>query len=320
MAQRFAEYNNYTSQLDAKTLESFQLYAVINKGIKDFQTLRISFENFIMSAKADTLAKITADQRLYRDYRAYMREHHNRLGKPWPVAFNGFMEEYFKPERQLYRDFVVTGEDALERVKEFYEWLDSYHPKGNLSDQKPDRSVPLKDLEKEAAKLYRQKEMWNKIQTGLDCGSNKLRAWNQELKKRLVTIIGIYLDDLKLMHGKDNKRDYTVYELFRVLVRFHKCFHTEGFYFGNNDYSSQKFFITTIRKALEFMSEEGIPEVMYFLATVRPDLVTDDCYPWVNVSKDLYGKTDYERLLTIKPFRKVSWCQKYWDVKYHTGF
>ena len=308
----------YTTQLDEKTLNLFMEFS---GHFKDFHSLRSSFENYIMDTETENLNKITGDQRVYRDYRAYMREHYNRLKKPWPVAFNGFMEQYLKPKPQVYNHFVVTGEEALARVKEFYKFLDANKvmSKNNVI-QKPILNSNVEDLEKEVRVLYRKKAMWRMIKTGESEYSSHFDTWKRELNDKLIQIVRYHIDTVQQKKGMDAKREHTVYELYRVLVRFHKCFHTEGYTFASTQGACDRFLSAVFRKALDLMKDDGIPEPMYFFAIVRPDLVADDCYPLVNTKNPLFEKTDYERLLTVRPYRKHSWCQKFWDTKFHEAF
>ena len=311
----------YTAQLDNKTLDRFMEFSHQKGGFKDFHSLRSSFENYIMSSEADTLTKITADQKIYRDYRAYMREHYNRLKKPWPVAFYGFVEQYLKPKPQVYNHFVVTGEEALARVKEFYKFLDANKTLNN--NNKTPKSVlntNVEDLEKEVRVLYRKKAMWRMIETGESEFKTSFDTWQKELNYKLIQLLRYHIDTVEQKRGKYAKREHTVYEVYRVLVRFHKCFHTEGYTFASTQGAHHRFLSTVYRKALDLMKTDGVPEPMYFLALVRPDLVADDCYPLVNIKDTLFEKTDYERLLTVRPYRKLSWCHKYWDEKYHQAF
>jgi hypothetical protein len=71
-----------------------------------------------------------------------------------------------------------------------------------------------------------------------------------------------------------------------------------------------------IRKGLELVND-GIPEGMYLLAKIFPDMICDDCCPWINILKKEYKDTDVSRLLENELFYKLSWCHTFWSEEYH---
>ena len=122
------------------------------------------------------------------------------------------------------------------------------------------------------------------------------------------------MDIIKKLSGEYAKRNYYAYEINRVILRFHKCFHTPGFSFGGDN---DAFLKVCILKGLEFSTNNGIPEGTYLLAKIRPDMFCDDCCPFMDVFKDEYYNTNVDKLLKIRVFRNLSWCHTYWSEEYH---
>lgn len=291
----------YTKSLDPTTKKRYDEYCQQNVH-SSFQNLKTGFENYVMNLEASALKHITLDPVLHRDYRAYMREHYNRLEEPWSVAFQGFKRAFLmKPER--YRDFVVIGPEAKQRVVDFYRWLDNVHifnTGTKFNSEMTDKE--LSEIEKKAYVLYRQKDMWRRIKKGKPVGN-----WLTELKKYIVDMIRKQLVIQRSIVGRQEQRNYYIYEINRVIIKFHKCFQTKEFPFG----IYENFLKATIRKTLEMAVKEGVPESICLLAKIRPDLFTEHTYPWINIKSDLYLKTDYTRLNSVKQFSRLAWCQEY---------
>lgn len=299
--------NQYSKKLDTNTRKLYIEYCQKN-GHSSFQNQKTGFENYIMNLESSTLSHITSNQTLYRDYRAYMREHYNRLEEPWPVALAGFKSAYLmKPER--YRNFVVIGPEAKQRVIKFYDWVDEQINANSSTVFSEIKDEELVEMEKKAYKLYCQKDMWRNIKKGKSVGN-----WLNELKDFLVQIIRKQLAKQSSLSNLDEKRNNYVYEINRVLIKFHKCFHTKEFIFG----TYERFLKTCIRKCLELAFIDGVPESIYLLAKIRPDMISSDCYPWINTKTDMYKKTDYTRLNNVKEYRRLEWCQEYMKPERHS--
>jgi hypothetical protein len=218
----------------------------------------------------------------------------------------------------LYRNFVVFNTIGKYKVDEFYEWLDdsSIQTKRNYPNNQVAVVITetnVKVLEKNAYRLYRQKEMWKQLKKRKISMNDE---WYTTLKSIIVKLIRKQLTTIDEIRGKNAKRNYYVYEINRVLLRFHKCFNTPGFSFGGEN---DAFLKVCIQKGLEFATNNGIPEGTYLLAKIRPEMFSDDCCPFMDVFKDEYYNTDVPKLLTIRVFRNLSWCHTYWSEEYHMG-
>ena len=302
-------YDNYVSMLslDPTTdiLRQFHEYCC-KYNPTTFQELKRGFESY-------WLADIITDPKLSRDYRAFVREHGIKQGKSWVMVYNKFCYEYmYKTMPELYREFVVFNTRGKNKVIEFYKWLDdtkSTHPTMMVSSVTDETDAGK--LEKKAYRLYRQKDMWKLVKKG-----KIVDEWHTQLESIIHTLINIQLTNLYNIRGKSAKRNYYVYEITRVILRFHRCFHTPGFAFGDG---YELFIKTCIKKCLEMMSVEGIPEGMYLLAKIRPDILSDDCCSLINVYTDEYYNTNMDKILTNRVFHRLCWCHKYWSEEYHMG-
>jgi hypothetical protein len=220
-------------------------------------------------------------------------------------------------EARLVRNFSVFDTIGQYKVDEFYKWLDD-------SKTPPPKQTSLKSvvpfvvyetdvkvLEKKAYQLYRQKEMWKHVKRGEITDNDE---WYKQLKATIVKLVRIQLSIIDEIQGKMAKRNYYVYEINRVILRFHKCFHTPGFAFGCEN---QVFLKACIKKGLDFATDHGIPEGTYLLAKIRPEMFSENCCPCINVYSRDYHDTDVDKLLAIRVFQNLSWCHTYWSEEYH---
>jgi hypothetical protein len=277
-----------------------------------FEEFKNGFQKYVLELEKKDLAYIMKNQNLYRDYRAYVREHYVKQGKPWVIVYYEFYNKYmFQSQCELYKNFVVFNKAGKKKVLQFYKWLDKKSSKNKIGKSRTNyrekNKYNVHELENKAFELYSQKEMWMKLKKG-----ENVYEWQIQLKSFVVYLIHLQLDIIKKLCGEYAKRNYYVYEISRVILRFHKCFHTIGFRFDEHE----MFLKVCIRKGLEF-ANEGIPEGMYLLAKIFPDMICDDCCPWINILKKEYKNTDVPRLLENQLFYSLSWCHTFWSEEYH---
>jgi hypothetical protein len=311
------EYADYVDMLSVNPfmLRRFHTYYteyMKNNNVVPFAEIKCGFE-------ALWLVDIVKNPTIYREYRVYIREHCIKQGKPWAAVYVDFWEKcQNKMEARLVRNFSVFDTIGQYKVDEFYKWLDDSKPPPPKQNSSKSTVVPfvvyetdVKVLEKNAYRLYRQNEMWKHVKKGEITDNDD---WYKQLKATIVKLIRIQLSFIDEIHGKTAKRNYYVYEINRVILRFHKCFHTPGFTFGCEN---QTFLKTCIQKGLEFATKHGIPEGTYLLAKIRPEMMSENCCPCINVYSDDYRNTDVDKLLEIRVFWNVSWCHTYWSEEYH---
>jgi len=302
--------DTYVKKLDKNSLYLFQQYEKTNKHC-NFQKLKVGFENYVMTLNSELLRVIINDDKLHRDYRAYMREYYNRQEMPWPTAFESFSQAYlFK--RELYKNFVINSELEKQKVEDFYKWLNNTSISKNfayIQSQLTHKKAKL--LEKDTYKLYREKKMWKKLKKG-----ENVSEWNGEIRKNLIEIIRYQIQYQDTLKSTIEKSDYYVYEILRTIIKFNKCFNTEKFVFGEY----QKFIKIALRKSLSFACENGLAEGIYLLAKIRPDMININCYPLININTSIYNNTDYNRLNTYNVFKKLDWCQEFTKKDYHSRY
>ena len=277
-----------------------------------FEEFKTGFEKYILELEKNDLAYIMNNPNLYRDYRAYVREHYVKQRKPWVIVYYEFYNEYmFQSPCKLYRNFVFINKEGRNKIIQFYKWLDKKSRKNKIGKTKKNyhqkNNSNVAELENKSFELYRQKEMWMKLKKG-----ENVDEWQIKLKSFVTSLIHRQLDIIKKVSGEHAKRNYYVYEINRVILRFHKCFHTIGFRFDDDE----MFLKVCIRKGLE-LSNDGIPEGMYLLAKIFPDMICDDCCPWININTKNYKDTNVPRLLENELFYKLSWCHTFWSEEYH---
>jgi len=277
-----------------------------------FEEFKTGFEKYVLELEKTDLAYIMKSQNLYRDYRAYFREHNIKQGKPWVIVYYEFYNEYmFQSPCKLYRDFVFINKEGKNKILQFYKWLDKNSKKIKIGKSRTNyhekNKYSVAELENKAFELYSQKETWIKLKKG-----ENVDEWQTQLKSLVVKLIRYQLDIIKKLVGEYAKRNYYVYEISRVILRFHKCFHTIGFRFDDDE----MFLKVCIRKGLE-LANDGIPEGMYLLAKIFPDMICDDCCPWINIYTKNYKDTDVPRLLENELFYNLSWCHTFWSDEYH---
>jgi hypothetical protein len=296
--------------------KQFEIYCINHSPRSTtFEEFKTGFEKYVLELEKTDLAYIMNNPNLYRDYRAYVREHFVKQGKPWVIVYYEFYKEYlFQSPCELYRNFVFINKEGKKKIIQFYKWLNKKSrgkkptPTSNYKQDKYNNSN-VADLENKVFELYSQKEMWMKLKKG-----ENVDEWQTQLKSFVINLIHRQLDIIKKLCGEYAKRNYYVYEINRVILRFHKCFHTIGFRFDEHEI----FLKVCIRKGLELVND-GIPEGMYLLAKIFPDMICDDCCPWINVYTKHYKKTDVSRLLENELFYKLSWCHTFWSEEYHLG-
>jgi len=269
-----------------------------------FHEFKDGFEKYMMNLENAYLCTIKKCPKMYRDYRAHMREYYCRQNLPWPVAFIYFWNACMKPK--LYREFVVFNETGMTKVLAFYNWLDDdsgvVSKKVALCGIINDKEC---DIEANIDVLYSQQHMWQKMEQGTN-----VDKWQSAIRTNLIKLIRKQLMLIKQIPGIYAKRHYFVHEICRVILRFYKCFKMPEF---------ETFQKTFIKKGLEFALKNGIPEGTYLLAQFYPEMFSDDCCPWINVERDEYSKTDVPRLLQISEFYNLGWCHAYWSEEYHMG-
>jgi hypothetical protein len=302
--------DTYVKKLDKNSLYLFQQYEKTNNHC-NFQKRKVGFENYVMTLNSELLRVIINDDKLHRDYRAYMREYYNRQEMPWPTAFESFNQAYlFK--RELYKNFVINSELEKQKVEDFYKWLNNTSISKNfayIQSQLTHKKAKL--LEKDTYKLYREKKMWKKLKKG-----ENVSEWNGEIRKNLIEIIRYQIQYQDTLESTIEKSDYYVYEILRTIIKFNKCFNTEKFVFGEY----QKFIKIALRKSLSFACENGLAEGIYLLAKIRPDMININCYPLINITTSIYNNTDYNRLHTYNVFKKLDWCQEFTKKDYHSRY
>ena len=314
------EYTDYVHMLSTNPLMLRRFHDYYTETTK--KTSTVSFAEIKRGYEALWLVDIVKNPKIHREYRAYIREHCNKQGKPWAAVYADFWETcHNKMEARLVRNFSVFDTIGQYKVDEFYKWLDdSKTPFSNQHSSKYTAAVPVsvvitetnvKVLEKNAYQLYRQKKMWKRAKRGKITNDNE---WYKQLKATIVKLIRTQLSIIDTLSEKMAKRNYYVYEINRVLLRFHKCFHTPGFTFGCEN---QAFLKACIRKGLDFATDHGIPEGTYLLAKIRPEMLSENCCPCIDVYSNDYRNTDIDRLLAIRVFWNVSWCHTYWSEEYH---
>ena len=302
--QNAISVNNYAKK-------QFDTYCVEHSPTT-FEEFKTGFEKFVMELEKKDLAYIMNNQNLYRDYRVYVREHYVKQGKPWAIVYYEFYKEYmFQSPCKLYRNFVFINKEGKNKIIQFYKWLDKEGKKNKMGKTRKNDNEKNKysvaELENKAFELYSQKEMWIKLKKG-----ENVDEWQAQLKSLVVKLIRYQLDIIKKLVGEYAKRNYYVYEISRVILSFHKCFHTIGFRFDEDE----MFLKVCIRKGLE-LANDGIPEGMYLLAKIFPDMICDDCCPWINIYTKNYKDTDVPRLLENELFYNLSWCHIFWSEEYH---
>jgi len=300
--------NTYLEKLDTKSKYLFQEYYEKNRHIH-FQKLKVGFENYVMTLNSNLLSVITNNDILHRDYRAYMREYYNRQEMPWPTAFEGFSQANLL-KREIYKNFVVNSELEKQKVNDFYSWLNNM---SYLQNRKPIESKlnhkTVKQLEKKTYKLYVDKKMWKKLKKG-----DNVSEWNSEIRNNLIEIIRYQLQYQSKLINCVDRCNYYVYQILRIQLKFHKCFNTQKYEFGEY----QKFLKTALRKSLNCASQDGLAEGIYLLAKIRPDMIDINCYPVINVNTKIYSYTDFNRLNSINVFKKLEWCQEYMKKEYQS--
>jgi len=302
----FQAYKNAIESADKNTAFELSDYCVNNSGeATSFHEFKVDFEKHVMNLENRYVCIIKKCPKMYRNYRAYMREQCCRQNTPWPIAFYAFWKKYMGAK--LHREFVVFNEDGMKKVHNFYKWLDA--DSAEVSNKKKSTIVfdniynPF-EIEKTIYNLYSQELMWKNMEEGFN-----VDKWQSEIRTNLINLIRKQLSLIKQIPGKNAKRYYFVHEICRVLLRFHKCFDSVRFLFDS-------FLKTVIKKGLEF-ANKGIPEGTYLLAQFYPEMFSEDCCPWINIEREEYSKTDVPRLLQISEFYNLSWCHAYWSEEYH---
>ncbi len=303
----FQRYKNAV-QADVDTACYFDDFcSLVHDKITTFSVFKSEYENYMMKYETKYLAEIKNSPKLERAYRAHMREHYCRQNLPWPIAFGLFYAANLKPK--LIREFVVFNEKGLEMVRAFYKWLDTADPPtkkpGLVSLMHNGKPINTIELEAYINTLYCQKHMWQKLEEG-----GRVDDWVSKIRTNLIKLLRKKLALIKLIPGKCAKRHYFVYEICHVLLRFNKCFNCSHFSF-------ESFLKTFIKKGLEFSFNYGVPEGMYLIAQFYPDMICDDCCPWINTETANYSETNVPLLLQISTFFKLSWCIEYWSEEYH---
>lgn len=298
-------------QTDANTACYFEDFCALPHAalITSFTKFKSEYENYMMKYETQNMAEIKNSPKLYRAYRAHMREHYCRQNMPWPIAFASFYTAHLKP--RLVREFVVFNEKGLEKVQAFYKWLDAADstPKKTGLVSMTHNGNPINTIELEAYinTLYYQKHNWQELEEGGD-----VDEWVSKIRTNVIKLFRKKLAWIKQIPGKCAKRHYFVHEICRVLLQFNKCFSSSVFSF-------ESFLKTCIKKGLEFSFYNGIPEGTYLIAQFYPDMICDDCCPWINTETDNYSNTNVPLMLEISTFYKLSWCHEYWSEEYHLG-
>jgi hypothetical protein len=304
----FQSYKNAV-QADVNTACYFEDFCGLSHAadITSFSVFKSEYEHYMMKYETKHLAEIKNCPKLYRAYRAHMREHYCRQTKPWPIAFELFYTVYLKPK--LFREFVVFNEKGLKKVQAFYKWLDAADPTTKkpalVSMMHNGSKINTIELEAYINTLYYQKHNWKKLEEGED-----VDEWVSQIRTNVIKLFRKKLALVKQIPGKCAKRHYFVHEICRVLLQFNKCF-------SKSVFSFESFLKTFIKKGLEFSFYNGVPEGMYLIAQFFPDMICDDCCPWINTETDNYSITNVPLLLEISTFYKLSWCHEYWSEEYH---
>ena len=203
------------------------------------------------------------------------------------------------------KGFVVSTQEAEQCVHDFYEWIDEQlqEYENPVEFQVADHlelaaNIKPALFQQELLELYNMEDNWRELcQFGYDYCRPEIRAWVNQISHGL-SLLGMV--DMFMMNEYGGRQAYERvclgYQVYPRVLRFIRCYTEPMFPHGKAPLSALK---SLLGEAIRLICDNGVVEIIPFVAVLRPELVRDECHPMI--SKNKYGEINWNLLATL-PF------------------
>jgi hypothetical protein len=222
-----------------------------------------------------------------------------------------------KPKIILYRNFIINDniEENKKKVDSFYEKniiLSSLPPsKDSMTERYKD--YPIEKLFSVMNNLLDNKELYNLCENNISYINiqNSFESSIIEFTKNIfILMISNLLKNIKGEHEEKVKcADLLYFNLVKFNTILKKSLFTDIF---------KKFKITLKHKCIEFSSNNGLISSWLTFAEFCPEMITPDCYPWLNYNANEFKLNDMEFIKTNFPSYQT--YETYFDKNKHLNF
>ena len=215
------------------------------------------------------------------------------------------------------RGFTVHTQQALDRINDWYTWLDESpdepQPPFSMNNaQTPPSSTThitvatRHSLENLLYKVYNDNFMWDLLEREprKDTMEPRLNPivnhWQELVRKLFIEIVRFDLWVVGNISQKQHKYSYVVNTLIPVLLNYADIYTSpQLFQFGTHN----QFMKAVIKKMIEFVNDHGMLESLLVIASIFPHLVRDECYP--RITADASCRTSVFVMQQHKDFSRL---------------
>lgn len=219
------------------------------------------------------------------------------------------------------RGFTVHTQQALDRINDWYHWLDyspPEEPQPPLSRNETQTPSVVQlcathitvatrhSLENLLYKVYNDNCMWDLLEREprKDTMEPRLNPivdhWQELVRKLFVEIVRFDLWVVGNIAQKQHKYSYVVNTLIPVLLNYADIYTSpQLFKFGTHN----QFMKAVLKKMIEFVNDHGMLESLLVISSIFPQLVRDDCHP--RITADASCRTSVFVMQQHKDFARL---------------
>lgn len=229
----------------------------------------------------------------------------------YPVKNNDLEEDWDivdDTHEEHYRDFIISGRDAKKRVDSFYKWLNDGPTKSNKEFVLNVNDYTNEQLENLLEANYNQEYIWDLVCKHGASYNYLTNGWSRLLKLGFVELQRRYISETQKQSDSSKKRDIILKHINRTLIKFHRVYTIEQLH-NSPQYVILK---SVLKKQLELLKTNGMPEAFLLFAHLRPDLVYSNCRPYINKSGPYYNNDYNKYFLETAEYKELyNRCKQY---------
>ena len=213
-------------------------------------------------------------------------------------------QDSLKPEKRFYRNFVINNNDenAKNKVEQFYKQLDYTYPnsktENNIYNENTNIyiNVPIEELMKHLDMSLSNTHILDIIRKNKD----KIKEYNETnfsfvFYKNIVNTYVIIMKNLlnNICNEKDSNGKFPIFEKMTEIIMKYSVFFTDELF--TKEFIKFKKVVTM--KSLEFSANDGCIGGFLLFAFLHPDMITEDCYLYINNDSPNYINNNLERFM-----------------------
>ncbi len=211
--------------------------------------------------------------------------------------------------KHVYRNFVISNDSYKQIVDKFYENNSAKY--NNINPHKINiktDDIPIEELTNILDIYDKNVHMLSKDNKNDNTSDYKIK-YNEFIKNTYVKLINYYLNKVHSCNtGKITEGSSLLYniELCKILIKYQNILNNQSLEFD-------KFKITLKHKYLSIAAYDGCIYSWLTFANFCPELVTKDCYPFINI-KSCNNKKSLDEFEKCSDVNIKNLYNKYYDL------